>query len=418
MSKETFAALVSSHNSVEVPFVIVQIGNYTFGHCDKIYKNRLQTQFNITFPNYMESLNITKINGAINTYVLTMTYAITEQDDPNRLEKVFSSVSNTRDVIFKYGDWNAPAFIFKEEEAIITKLTTKVDVKSSKITYVINCTSKALSLTAGSFSFPARYAKPSDVIKELLNNSRYGLKDIFKGMSKAGVSTDTFIASDDKCVQIEAKPSIGILDYISYLVSCMTWTSDKADKLKKSCYFWTTYDDISNKYGGTYFKVVRVDSNTPSTVSYNTYEVDIGYPSPDCVMNFNVNNDDSWALLYNYADEINLPNYSYHIDNKGNLVEDNAGILTASRMTYSSSESTKNWWSLVTQFPITATLELKGLLRPAMLMSYVKVNTYFYGRKHDSSGLYIITKQQDSISGAGYRTTLSLTRIGGDKDYV
>ena len=48
----------------------------------------------------------------------------------------------------------------------------------------------------------------------------------------------------------------------------------------------------------------------------------------------------------------------------------------------------------------------------------VKVNTYFYGRKHNSSGLYIITKQQDSISSAGSRTTLSLTRIGGDRDYV
>ena len=418
MSNETFAALVSAHNSVEVPFIIVQIGKFTFGHCEKIYKNKLQTQFNITFPNLMESLNITKINGTINTYVLTMTYAITEQDDPNLLEKVFSSVSNTRTVTFKYGDWSAPSFIFKEEEAIITKLTTRVNVKSSTITYVVNCTSKALALTAGSFSFPARFAKPSDVIIELLNNSRYGLKDIFKGMANPNASVDSFIARDDKTVQIEAKPSIGILDYISYLVSCMSWSSDTSDKLKTSCNFWTTYDDISNKYGGTYFKVVRVNTNTPTLVSYNTYEVDIGYPSPDCVMDFQINNDDSWSLLYDYADSINLPNYSYHIDNKGNLVEDNAGILTASRMTYSSNEATRNWWSLVTQFSITATLTIKGLLRPAMLMSYVKINTYFYGRKHNSSGLYIITKQNDTINSSGYRTTLSLTRIGGDRDYV
>ena len=175
---ETFGALVSAQNAVEIPFIIVQIGNYTFGHCAKTYKNRLQSQFNITFPNYMESLNITKINGAINTYTLTMVYAITENDDPNRLEKVFSSVSNSRSVIFKYGDWGVPSYIYKEEEAIITKLTTKVNVKNSTITYTLNCTSKALSLTAGSFSFPARTAKPSDVIIELLNNSRYGLKDI------------------------------------------------------------------------------------------------------------------------------------------------------------------------------------------------------------------------------------------------
>ena len=49
-----------------------------------------------------------------------------------------------------------------------------------------------------------------------------------------------------------------------------------------------------------------------------------------------------------------------------------------------------------------------------MLMSFVRVNTYFYGKKHVSSGLYIITKQQDQIDTSGYRTTLSLTRIRGD----
>lgn len=68
----------------------------------------------------------------------------------------------------------------------------------------------------------------------------------------------------------------------------------------------------------------------------------------------------------------------------------------------------------MTEFPVQATLEIKGLLRPALLMQYVRVNSYFYGKKYVASGLYIITKQIDSISGSGYKTTLSLTRIGGD----
>lgn len=70
----------------------------------------------------------------------------------------------------------------------------------------------------------------------------------------------------------------------------------------------------------------------------------------------------------------------------------------------------------MTRFPITATLTIKGLLRSAMLMNYVRINTYFYGQKHISSGLYVITKQEDRIDSAGYRTTLSLTRIAGDDD--
>ena len=31
-------ALVSNQNRVETPFIIVTIGDYTFGHCSKEYK--------------------------------------------------------------------------------------------------------------------------------------------------------------------------------------------------------------------------------------------------------------------------------------------------------------------------------------------------------------------------------------------
>lgn len=70
----------------------------------------------------------------------------------------------------------------------------------------------------------------------------------------------------------------------------------------------------------------------------------------------------------------------------------------------------------MTEFPISASLQIKGLLRPQMLMNYIRVNVYFYGQKHISSGLYIITKQEDNIDMTGYKTTLTLLRIGGDED--
>ena len=48
-------------------------------------------------------------------------------------------------------------------------------------------------------------------------------------------------------------------------------------------------------------------------------------------------------------------------------------------------------------------------------MTYLRLNTIFPGgKKHISSGLYIITKQTDQIDGNGYRTTLELTKISGD----
>ena len=67
----------------------------------------------------------------------------------------------------------------------------------------------------------------------------------------------------------------------------------------------------------------------------------------------------------------------------------------------------------MTQMTLRVNVTIKGLLRPAILMNYVKLNVYFYGRKHISSGIYIITKQRDVVDSSGYRTTLSLTRVSG-----
>jgi hypothetical protein len=67
----------------------------------------------------------------------------------------------------------------------------------------------------------------------------------------------------------------------------------------------------------------------------------------------------------------------------------------------------------MTTFPVTATLTLKGLLKPSILMDELYIHSYFYGVKHTSSGVYVITKHVDTIDSNGYRTVLNLTRIGG-----
>ena len=70
----------------------------------------------------------------------------------------------------------------------------------------------------------------------------------------------------------------------------------------------------------------------------------------------------------------------------------------------------------MTQFPVNVDITIKGLLRPAILMTNVKLNVYFYGNKFIYSGIYVITQQVDNISAeGGYRTTLSMLRIKGDE---
>lgn len=413
-------SLLSYPSAVESPFIIVKIGNYTFGSYTK--RGSIESQKAnaiVDYPNYLQYLNVVKVDGTVNTYTIGMTYQIQNGADPNLLDRIFSSVGYGI-IKISYGDWQSPTFIYREEEAIITKLQSSVDFSSSRINYTLSCTSNSLSLAATTCDFPAKKAKPSDVIKDLLYNRHYGLLDIFYGMkNRTQVTTKNLIPGDDNQVKLEPQIGSNPISYLNYLVSCMTPnTSDPSATLKDGIYKLSIVDDAFGDLGGPYFKIQKMSTNQSIVSSSDTYVIDIGYPSDNQVMDFKITNDNSWALLYDYNQRIDQSNYVYYIDNDGNIVTKYSQNLTTSTQMNKTTELDKNWWSQMTQFPITASIRIKGLIRPAMLMTYIKINAVFFGQRHISSGLYIVTRQEDTISGAGYSTTLSLTRIAGDLDYI
>ena len=407
--------LLSTTSRIETPFIQVKIGDYTFGVFNK-EKNSYTNKVKYTYPNYITSLNISKVNGTVNTYTLTMKYQITANDDPNFLERVFGSQANTRRMIISYGDYSLPNFAYREEGATITDIKSNIDFQNSAIQYTITAISDALSLQAGTFNFPARYDKPSNIIKELLYDNRYHILEIFYGMrDRNAILSKNLIAGDDKSVSIPAKPGMTILNYLNYLVSCMTpQTATKSTLIKSSRYVLTIHDDLSGELGGPYFKVSQVKTSSKNINSLDVYEVTIGYPEGDPVISFNIDDDQTYSLLYQHSKNINQSDYIYRLNDEGEMEAEFSPTISNDSAHFKTEEVDKTWWTQVTQYPIKATLQLKGLLRSAMLMTYVKINCYFYGRKHISSGTYIITKQVDSISENGFRTTLSLTRIQGD----
>ena len=405
------ANLVSIPTLVQSPFIIANIGGVTFGTFSGNYRT------NATYPNYMESMSVTKVNGTVNTYTLNFHYQVATGQDPNLLDKIFSRATKDRRIILQYGDWMAPNYIYKEEQCIITNVTTRLNMSSSSLDYTLQCTSDAIGLNSTQFNFPARNAKPSDVILQLLSNSKYGLKDVFTGMrNKNVVLSKNLIASNDKKVQLLPQNNTTILNYLNYLVGCMVDNkTPEENKLSTSKYFLTINDDYNNDLGGTYFKVSEVSANATVYNATDTYELDINYPGDNFVTEFSLNNDQSWAILYEYAGDVKQEEYTYNIRDDGTIETLSSPSLLTSSLTNAKSAYKTQWWSYMTEFPITATLTLKGLTRPSMLMTYVKLNVWFAGgQKHISSGTYIITKQTDSITSAGYTTTLTLLRVGGD----
>lgn len=422
--------LLSYPSLVEAPYILVKIGDFVFGQysekrsAGKLYK---------TYPNFITALDVMKINGQVNVYTIKMLYQVQYMDDPNFVDKILSSVGYGK-IKISYGDFASPSFIYKEEEAIITKVTTNVDFSSSKIEYTISCTSSALSAQGTNFSFERQpKAKPSDIIYNILKqDEKYHLSQVFPGLTGDNLKKNfrKFIASDDLAVEIPAQQYMDPLSYINYLVSCMIPQEDTVSAATRSAtYYMTIHDDSYADYsnvGGTYFKVTKIISTYKTLPTFNTYSVDVGYPGGDhpgenLVMNFSLKDDNSWALLYDYSQSDiggSQANYSYSINNRGQAVRSYSPNITQNARYGKTTPSMKSWWTRMTEFPISATLTIKGLVRAAMLMTYLRVNTYFYGKKHVSSGLYVITKQEDRIDGSGYRTTLSLTRIAGESEYI
>lgn len=412
--------LLTTPNLVESPFIILKVGDYTFGsYSINGAADRSNSSFSVNYPNYMTNIQVIKVNGQVNRYTITMVYQIRNGDDPNLLDKIFSSVGYG-EVLISYGDWCTPKFIYQNERAVITKLTTNVDFANSRITYILNCTSSALALLGGYYNFPADNVTPSQRIHQMIYNeeSKYGLQKIFNGFKNNEAFFWKCVAADDVSVETVTKNGMDALSYINYLVTCMSpTTTPKNSAIRDANYYLTIRED---KDIGTYFTIKKV-SSSDSVISLNNsdvYEVDVGYPGDTLVTNFKIKNDASWALLYNYAENVDTNEYIYNIDSEGQIYGVKSPSITTSSKYLKTTETQRSWWTQMTQFPITATLTIKGLLRPAMLMTYVRINAVFYGLRHVSSGLYVITRQVDTIDSNGYRTELTLTRVAGDLDAI
>ena len=414
------ADLLTSLNRVETPFISVEIAGVSFGVYSSSNKNSLGSNSQVynkeVYPNFMKSLNVKKVNGVVNTYTIQMVYQITQGDDPNFLEKVFSKAKDTRTMYISYGDMSLPTYIYKREEALIVDIKSNIDFSGSKINYTISAVSKALLGSSTKMDFPKTVAKPSDLIYQLLyNRPDCGLLELFYGMNnKQEVIKRNLIASDDIATTIEAKANITPLDYLKYLVSCMQPADEEYNTLlKSSVYRFNIVDDISGELGGPYFKVTKLSRNIRKD-TIDVYNIDVGFPGNNIITRFSVDDDQVYSILYDYAKDVEQPSYIQRIDNQGNVVSEYSPAISNSNRLLRTTSADKTWWSNMVNYPINVTVEMKGLLKPSILMSYVYIDARFYGAQHYSSGYYIITAQEDNISSSGYRTTLSLLRVGGD----
>lgn len=385
---------------VEAPFVELTVGGVTFG----TYKRSKKLN---SYPNYIQSLEVTKTNGTINEYKIQLIHQISPGDNPNYISELLSS-NGFEKIKISYGDAASGSY-FKEIEALLINVSTSFDFTSSVIRYTLSATSLSYITANTKMNFPEREDKPSNVIFDLLKNKSNIITDYFNGMSNIQKITQLgLIPTNDKKVTINAVKNKNIVDYISYLTSLME--NENPDLANKSTYYLCINDEVYKDLGNT-FRIKEVISDSKK-VNELVYEVDLGYPDDNMVFDFSINTDYGWSIAMNTTSSI--VNYNYDVDSLGQVNPYSSNILINSDLSSSTFGINKNTWKHLTRFPITATLTIKGLISPIMLLTYVKVNNYYFGNKRITSGMYIVTEQKDYISGNGCRTTLGLTRVSSD----
>ena len=422
--------ILAPNARIQMPWIKVTIGNYTFGIFTKTAKNtkgdegQYLTTYNVQYPNFVKSLSIKKVNGQVNQYTLSLSYPVKQNDDPNFFEKVFSSVSKTRKIVFSYGDMSMPSYIYKDEEALITSVKSNFQLPTAVINYTVEAVSTGALNQASNHTFLGGYKRPSDLIKNLVlyDTSSRGVHSLFPGITASNI--DQLIDSDDKFVYLVTKTNISTIDYINYLVSCMipanSTTNDRANTELYVLSFHddTTYDRIYDndfKTNGAYLKVKKVSHKVERS---DALVIDIGFGNTGTIVRkFNVSDNEGYALMYDYNESLETESYTQKINSQGQWENVYAPTTTSKNNRYMTRAEDLRWWTKVTKYPITATIELQGLLRAASLMSYVRLNVIFpSGHKHIASGLYLITSQTDLINEQGYSTTLGLTKISSDAD--
>lgn len=397
------STLLTSEHYIETPFIWVEVGGVTFG---QYLKTKLSSNiYLVDYPNVVKSLTVKRLaNSATNTYTLELEYAVQKGADPNMIEKIFSkAASRGRKMYISYGDMQAFDYAYKKEECLILSIKPNVDIASAKINYTVKAQSTSYQQSQKTYYFPATTAKPSDEIIRLLSNKQYGLQDIFTGLQNVQ-SYSSLVASDDKVVSLKSSTET-VLGRIKYLVSCME-SADDSTGVKKSIYRLGVYDDTT-ALNGPYLAVKKFSSNSSNYVA--DVEINIGYPLPRSIVDFNVEVSEDYSILYEYTGETS--SQTAYIDDNG-AAQYQTNVVTPTNRSLDT-QVFDDWWSLMVSFPITATLEMRGLLRAITLLDTILVNVYFWGQKHIYSGIYGITSQTDTISQSGYRTKLELLRMAG-----
>ena len=100
-------------------------------------------------------------------------------------------------------------------------------------------------------------------------------------------------------------------------------------------------DDISGSYEGPYFKITPIGEGQYSSI-LETYEVDIGFPSQNVVVSFQVIDNQNYSIFHDFAEQITQEHYVERINDEGELERVYAPLISSSNNLFLTTEQRKH----------------------------------------------------------------------------
>jgi hypothetical protein len=187
---------------------------------------------------------------------------------------------------------------------------------------------------------------------------------------------------------------------------------DSSEFIQPTLYMLCFDGDVLGIMGGAYLKLVRTDEPT----SPDEWTVDVGYPGTTDVFDFRLTERGMYSILYKYEQQLDWLGANVtmrELNEKGQIVNLARHPLAIDPHLKKTTDVAANWWSQMVNYPISAILTIRGLIRPSILTTAVNINHWFYGQKFSTSGRYRIISDTVRLSGSGFFEDIGCLRVSG-----
>lgn len=359
--------------------------------------------------------------GSANQFSISIAYVPKPNQDPNLIDKALDGVTAKHlPCRLRYGYSGIKGYNLISQEYECEVLGYTVSLRDSIIYYNITGVSYAMTLREKRYNFPAiPNLNPISFIKVLFNgiSASSFVSSMIKPVFDLKVSGDFYgdykieiadnASSYAEPMEFNAVQDVTVFQYLDTLLLNIQDTDDP------NAIYWYSLSDVRGK------KTITIHRTTVQVTSsqYNDFKTLFVFDWGGNHQNNKTNNlvkafETEFKGELNIATSDEIIETRYGIDSSGNdvQIEGLEELVVGDYMKQDNTVTTRTWAKSL-DWAYNASMELEGIPADIPIGAVIEVNPMFYGQKHHTAGLYMITGAKCNITSGGFSTNLNLFKI-------